>query len=53
MSRVSAWWVAMVLLLVAAVAALISKETVLALACLALALCMAGMGAAERKKNRR
>lgn len=53
MSRVSAWFVAMVLLLAAAVAALISRETVLALACLGIALCMAAMGAFERKKNRR
>lgn len=43
----------MVVLLAAAVAALISEETVLALACLVLALCMAGMGTTERKKNSR
>lgn len=44
MSRVSAWFTAMVLLLLAGIASLISGNTVMALACFALALCMGGAG---------
>jgi hypothetical protein len=53
MSRVSAWFTAMVLLLVAGIASLLSDNTVMALACVALALCMGALGVGERKKTTR